>query len=66
MFSLSLHAWALMQDVNRLTRFRLEARGVKVETFAGVQVCLNGRGGPTCLTGPLDQENAAIVRICLP
>jgi arginine deiminase len=28
----------------------MEAAGVEVLTYAGNQICLNGDGGPTCLT----------------
>ncbi len=30
-----------------------EARGVEVHTYAGSQICVNGSGGPTCLTRPV-------------
>ncbi len=41
---------------NPVTRSRLEAAGVEVLTFPGAEVCLKGRGGPTCLTRPLTRE----------
>jgi N-dimethylarginine dimethylaminohydrolase len=38
---------------NRETRRRLEAAGIEVHVFVGEEICLNGSGGPTCLTRPL-------------
>jgi dimethylargininase len=38
---------------NPETRSRLEAAGVEVHTFAGQEICVNGSGGPTCLTRPV-------------
>ena len=49
---------AVMLEGNPLTRSRLEARAVEVHTFKGSQVCLNGSGGPTCLTRPLRRGDA--------
>lgn len=38
---------------NRLTNERLRAAGFDVRTFPGSELCVNGSGGPTCLTRPL-------------
>lgn len=43
----------VMLDGNPVTRERLEAAGVEVHTFSGQEICLNGSGGPTCLTRPI-------------
>ncbi|MCZ6662804.1 MAG: arginine deiminase family protein [Actinobacteria bacterium] len=43
----------MMLDGNPVTRQRLEDAGVEVHTFEGREICLNGNGGPTCLTRPL-------------
>jgi dimethylargininase len=43
---------ALALERNRVTRERLEAAGVEVLTYAGVELS-KGDGGPTCLTRPL-------------
>jgi dimethylargininase len=44
---------AITVDANPVTRKRMEAAGVEVLTYPGNQICLNGDGGPTCLTRPL-------------
>jgi dimethylargininase len=44
---------AITVDANPITRSRMEAAGVEVQTYAGTHICLNGDGGPTCLTRPL-------------
>ena len=44
---------AITVDANPITRSRMEAAGVEVQTYAGNQICLHGDGGPTCLTRPL-------------
>lgn len=44
---------AVMLEGNPLTQAELERRGVQVHTYAGAQICLNGSGGPTCLTRPV-------------
>ena len=31
----------------------LEAAGIEVHTFSGREICVNGSGGPTCLTRPI-------------
>jgi len=41
---------------NPQTRARLEDAGVEVREFPGGEICLNGGGGPTCLTRPLLRE----------
>jgi N-dimethylarginine dimethylaminohydrolase len=38
---------------NQNTNQRLRAAGFEVFTFAGSEICINGAGGPTCLTRPL-------------
>jgi len=38
---------------NQKTNRRLRDAGFDVRTFAGSELCLNGSGGPTCLTRPL-------------
>ncbi len=40
---------------NPVTRRRLEAHGVEVHEYAGVEISRKGAGGPTCLTRPLLQ-----------
>jgi len=44
---------AITVDANPVTRSRMQAAGVEVLTYPGNQICLNGDGGPTCLTRPL-------------
>jgi N-dimethylarginine dimethylaminohydrolase len=38
---------------NPRTNQRMRAAGFDVRTFAGAELCINGSGGPTCLTRPL-------------
>jgi N-dimethylarginine dimethylaminohydrolase len=38
---------------NRKTNDRLRQAGFDVRTFPGSELCINGSGGPTCLTRPL-------------
>lgn len=38
---------------NSRTNERLRAAGFDVRTFSGSELCINGSGGPTCLTRPL-------------
>jgi N-dimethylarginine dimethylaminohydrolase len=38
---------------NQKTNQRLRAAGFEVYTFPGSEICINGSGGPTCLTRPL-------------
>jgi N-dimethylarginine dimethylaminohydrolase len=40
-------------DVNQGTNQRLRDAGFDVRTFPGSEICINGSGGPTCLTRPL-------------
>jgi N-dimethylarginine dimethylaminohydrolase len=40
-------------EENRKTNERLRRAGFDVRTFPGGELCLNGGGGPTCLTRPL-------------
>ena len=40
-------------DVNSGTNERLRKAGFQVSTFPASEICLNGSGGPTCLTRPL-------------
>jgi dimethylargininase len=46
---------ALALDGNPETRRRMEAAGVEVGVYRGTDVSLNGDGGPTCLTRPLQR-----------
>jgi N-dimethylarginine dimethylaminohydrolase len=43
-------------EENRSTNERLRHAGFDVRTFAGSEICINGSGGPTCLTRPLLRE----------
>lgn len=40
-------------EENRRTNDKLRAAGFDVRTFPGNEICINGSGGPTCLTRPL-------------
>ena len=40
-------------EENRRTNERLRESGFEVRTFAGSELCINGSGGPTCLTRPV-------------
>lgn len=40
-------------EENRKTNTRLRNAGFDVRTFPGSEICINGSGGPTCLTRPL-------------
>lgn len=40
-------------EENRETNDRLRHAGFDVRTFPGSEICINGSGGPTCLTRPL-------------
>ncbi|MGC1646361.1 MAG: arginine deiminase family protein [Candidatus Sulfotelmatobacter sp.] len=40
-------------DENQKTNDRLRRAGFDVRTFPGSELCINGSGGPTCLTRPL-------------
>jgi N-dimethylarginine dimethylaminohydrolase len=43
----------LALEENRKSNERLRAAGFDVRTFPGSELCINGSGGPTCLTRPL-------------
>ena len=40
-------------EENRETNAKLRRAGFDVRTFPGSEICINGSGGPTCLTRPL-------------
>jgi N-dimethylarginine dimethylaminohydrolase len=40
-------------DENKKTNARLRQAGFELRTFPGSELCINGSGGPTCLTRPL-------------
>jgi len=40
-------------EENRKTNEKLRQAGFDVRTFPGSEICINGSGGPTCLTRPL-------------
>ena len=40
-------------EENKKTNARLREAGFDVRTFPGSELCINGSGGPTCLTRPL-------------
>jgi N-dimethylarginine dimethylaminohydrolase len=40
-------------EENRKTNAKLRQAGFDVRTFHGSEICINGSGGPTCLTRPL-------------
>jgi N-dimethylarginine dimethylaminohydrolase len=40
-------------EQNQKTNQKLRDAGFDVRTFAGEELCVNGGGGPTCLTRPL-------------
>jgi arginine deiminase len=40
-------------EENAKTNQRLRDAGFQVLTFPGSEICINGAGGPTCLTRPL-------------
>jgi arginine deiminase len=40
-------------EENRRTNDKLRHSGFDVRTFPGQELCVNGGGGPTCLTRPL-------------
>ena len=43
----------VMVEGNPATERALLDRGCEVHTFAGSEVCINGSGGPTCITRPI-------------
>jgi len=40
-------------EENQKTNRKLRTAGFDVRTFPGSELCINGSGGPTCLTRPL-------------
>lgn len=49
----------VMLEGNPITQRALLDVGCEVHVFAGREICLNGSGGPTCLTRPLRRQPAA-------
>jgi N-dimethylarginine dimethylaminohydrolase len=49
------HKRLLAIEENRQTNSRLRQAGFDVRTFPGSEICINGSGGPTCLTRPLQR-----------
>jgi N-dimethylarginine dimethylaminohydrolase len=47
------HKRLLAIEENRKTNTRLRQAGFDVHTFPASEICINGNGGPTCLTRPL-------------
>jgi N-dimethylarginine dimethylaminohydrolase len=45
----------LALEENRTTNQKLRQAGFDVKTFPGSELCVNGGGGPTCLTRPLSR-----------
>ena len=43
---------AIMAAGNPITQARLQAAGVRVDTYDGSEISVKGTGGPTCLTRP--------------
>ena len=43
----------VMVEGNPVTQRALLDRGCEVHTFPGTEVCVNGSGGPTCITRPI-------------
>jgi N-dimethylarginine dimethylaminohydrolase len=43
-------------EENTRTNARLRQASFEVQTFPGAELCLNGNGGPTCLTRPLQRK----------
>ena len=43
----------VMVEGNPKTKAALEDAGIEVHTFSGNEICVNGSGGPTCLTRPV-------------
>jgi len=43
----------VMVEGNPQTALALAARGCEIHTFPGSEICINGSGGPTCLTRPI-------------
>ena len=53
--SLGKHRLIAIEE-NAKTNQRLREAGFDVRTFPGSEICINGAGGPTCLTRPLLRE----------
>jgi N-dimethylarginine dimethylaminohydrolase len=47
------HHRLLALEENQKTNEKLRLAGFDVRTFEGSELCVNGGGGPTCLTRPL-------------
>ena len=43
----------IMLAGNPITQSKMEAAGISVRTFPGLDLCIAGGGGPTCLTRPI-------------
>lgn len=54
--ALGEHRLAAIEE-NEKTNQRLRDAGFEVHTFPGSEICINGSGGPTCLTRPLLRES---------
>ena len=46
----------VMIEGNPHTQGALEEAGIEVHTFSGREICVNGSGGPTCLTRPIYRD----------
>jgi len=46
-------------EENAMTNQRMRDTGFDVRTFPGSEICINGAGGPTCLTRPLLRQTVA-------
>ena len=46
----------VMIEGNPRTQAALEEAGIEVHTFSGREICVNGSGGPTCLTRPIYRD----------
>lgn len=47
---------AVMLEGNPVTGSGLAAAGVEIHSFDGSEICINGSGGPTCLTRPIKRS----------
>ena len=50
----------LALEENRETNQKLRQAGFEVQTFPGSELCVNGGGGPTCLTRPLSPNHVRL------
>lgn len=50
------HNRLIALEENTKTNTRLRESGFEVQTFPGEELCINGAGGPTCLTRPLQRK----------